>query len=179
MAIPTVCAPFTSGENGAKSGGLAGAAGRGSCGSRPLGGAVGVKRHRGSGPLGGAVGPARGPLSCGARRPYRKWRLLRADGRGGGGGDDGGGLRGGWGGPLPLPLPRLPGRRAARGLRGLLLRGARHRHPDVSSASRPEPGARPGLARERADRWAGPGALGDALAGCPRGPRGGRDKPRR
>ncbi|XP_049473471.1 ADP-ribosylhydrolase ARH3 isoform X2 [Panthera uncia] len=98
-------------------------------------------------------------LLWGARRPYRKWRLLRADGGGGGGGgDDGGGLRGGWGGPLPLSLPRLPSRRAARGLRGLLLRGARYRHPDVSPASRPEPGAGPGLAGERADRWAGPGA---------------------
>lgn len=125
-----------------------------------------VLRLRAAGRRYGAGG---GAWSSGARRTYRKWRLHRADGGGCSGGDDGFGLCGGWGGPLPLPLPRLPGRRAARGLRGLLLRGARHRHPDVSPASRPEPGAGPWLARERADRWAGPGARGDALAGIPGG----------
>ena len=98
------------------------------------------------------------PLSGGARPPRRKWRRVRADG--GGGSDDGGGLRRGWGGTLPLPLPRLPGRRAARGLRGRRLRGARHRRPDVSPASGPGFGAGPRLSRERADRWAGSGAVG-------------------
>lgn len=113
-----------------------------------------------SGPRGGAVGPGT-PRSGGARPPRRKWGRVRADGGGGGGGsDDGGGLRRGWGGTLPFPLPRLPGGRAARGLRRRRLRGARHRRPDVSPASGPGFGAGPRLARERADRWAGPGAGG-------------------
>lgn len=131
---------------------------RGSCDSRPPG---------------GAVGPGKA-ARWGARGPHRKWRLVRADG--GGCGDDGGGLRRGWGGSLPLPLPRLPGGRAARGLRGRRLRGARHRRPDVSPASGPGPGAGPRLAGERADRWAGPGALG---TGEPRGTQAGRDSGRR
>lgn len=128
--------------------------------SWPLGGAVGRERRGGSGPRGGAVGLGHcggEAAPRGARPPHRKWRRVRADG-GGDGSDDGGGLRRGWGGPLPLPLPRLLGWRASRGLRGLLLRGAQHRQPDVSPASRPEPGAGPRLARERADRWEGPSA---------------------
>lgn len=118
-------------------------------------------------------GTAREAAPRGARPPHRKWRRVGADG---GGGDDGGGGRGGRrrgrGGPLPLSLPRLPGRRAARGLRGLLLRGAQQRHADVSPASRAEPGARARRARQRADRWAGPrggraGAAGPAGAPTP------------
>ncbi|XP_045754048.2 ADP-ribosylhydrolase ARH3 [Mirounga angustirostris] len=73
VAIPPVCEPLTGGENGAKSRGLAhaSAAGRGSCGSGPLGGAVGAERHRGSGTLGGAVGPAEAGGRCRAARAGR------------------------------------------------------------------------------------------------------------
>jgi hypothetical protein len=144
-----------------------------------------------SGPLRGAVGPRRQRAAAAATAVAPEVASgLRADGSGGSGGsDDGCGRWRGWGSPFPLALPRLPGRRVARGLRGRHLRGARHRQPDVSLESRPEPGAGSWHAGQREDRWAGrphvvpervqgaetqgreranPGARGDeAVLGCP------------
>lgn len=145
--------PFTNGRvAGTKRAGTAGLRRQAAGWRCRLGRTLKLRATRGR--CGNAWGRGRGMTAEAAASAPEVAPSPRADG-GRGSDDDGGGQRRGRCGPLSLALPRLPGGRAAGRLRGRCLRGPRYRQPDVSPASRAEPGAGPGHAGQRADRWAG------------------------